>query len=227
MSIRSKSSKCSKRVGAIAAIIYNNDGDNLVSMRVGATNPNSINIPALFITQSDGVRLKNLITNGETVLSLKKSSNSVQGVTIVPGTFYINDVVVRYYEGKSEIFLAAGTSSYRDASQTFFNGEEYGIYKSNDGGNNWNKINVEYDGRIVQPIDLEISPENTIWMSTTRDNRGLGAGLIYESDSSGSAFNLKFQIDGGRRTEIELTTNNEIFVLAATGDAANPVTIKG
>ena len=125
-----------------------------------------------------------------------------------------------------KFILAAGTSSYRDASQTFFNGEEYGIYKSNDGGNNWNKINVEYDGRIVQPIDLEISPENTIWMSTTRDNRGLGAGLIYESDSSGSAFNLKFQIDGGRRTEIELTTNNEIFVLAATGDAANPVTIK-
>ena len=215
-----------QNAGAIAAIIYNNDGDDLVSMGVGATNPNSINIPALFISQSNGVRLKNLITNGETVLSLKKSSNSVQGVTIVPGTFYINDVVVRNFEGKSEIYLAAGTSSYRDASQTFFNGEEYGIYKSVDGGNNWNKINVEFEGRIVQPIDLEISSENTIWMSTTRDNRGLGAGLIYESDSSGSAFNLKFQIDGGRRTEIELTSNKEIFVLAATGDAANPVTIK-
>jgi hypothetical protein len=215
-----------QNAGAIAAIIYNNDGDDLVSMSVGATNPNSINIPALFISQTNGVRLKNLITNGETVLSLKKSSNSIQGVTIVPGTFYINDVVVRNYEGKSEIYLAAGTSSYRDDSQTFFNGEEYGIYKSIDGGNNWNKINVEFEGRIVQPIDLEISSENTIWMSSTRDNRGLGAGLIYESDSSGSAFNLKFQIDGGRRTEIELTSNKEIFVLAATDDAANPVTIK-
>ena len=82
-----------QNAGAIAAIIYNNDGDNLVSMGVGATNPNSISIPALFITQSNGVRLKNFITNGETVLSLKKSSNSVQGVTIVPGTFYILSLI--------------------------------------------------------------------------------------------------------------------------------------
>ena len=97
----------------------------------------------------------------------------------VPGTFYINDVVVRNNDGKSEIYIAAGTSSYRDASQTLFNGEDYGLYKSSDGGINWNKINVEHEGLIVQPIDLEISNDNLVWSSTTRDNRVDGSGLIF------------------------------------------------
>ena len=215
-----------QNAGAIAVIVFNNDGDDLVNMSVGDTDPNSINIPAVFISQSDGIRLKTLISQGETIISLKKSSNSIPGYRIVPGTFYINDVVVRNNDGKSEIYIAAGTSSYRDASQTLFNGEDYGLYKSSDGGVNWNKINVEHEGLIVQPIDLEISNDNLVWFSTTRDNRGRGGGLIFRSDSSGSNFDLRFQIENGNRTEIELTSNNEIFVLAATSDASNPVTIK-
>ncbi len=215
-----------QNAGAIAAIVYNNDGDDLVSMGVGDTDPESINIPTLFISQTNGAELKNLINQGETILSIKKSSNTVQGYTIVPGTFYINDVVVRNNNGNSEIYAAAGTSFYRDASQTIFNGEDYGLYKSSDGGVNWNKLNVEYEGRVVQPMDLEVSNDNTVWMSSTRDNRGSGGGLIYRSDSSGNNFELRFQIENGNRTEIELTSDNQIFILAATSNNGSPVTIK-
>ena len=43
----------------------------------------------------------------------KKSSVQIQGYRIVPGTYYINDVAVRFNDqiGKSEVLVAAGTSS--------------------------------------------------------------------------------------------------------------------
>jgi len=63
-------------------------------------------------------------------------------------------------------------------------------------------------------------------MSTTRDNSGLGGGLVFQSNDDVSASDLKFQIEDGRRTEIEITPNNTIYILAATGNASAPVTIQ-
>ena len=56
---------------------------------------------------------------------------------IVPGTYYINDVVVRFNDqiGKSEVLVAAGTSSYRDASRTIFGSDsDYGFFKGREVG---------------------------------------------------------------------------------------------
>ena len=64
-------------------------------MGVGATDPNDIDIPSVFIRRSDGLRLKTLISRGETKVSMSKTSNTASGYTIVPGTYYINDVMVR------------------------------------------------------------------------------------------------------------------------------------
>ena len=221
-----------QNAGAKAVIIYNkNNGqagwtDDLVPMGVGATDPNDITIPSVFIRRSDGLRLKTLISRGETKVSMSKTSNTASGYTIVPGTYYINDVVVRKNDDKSEIFVAAGTSTYRDASRTIFNGDDYGIFKSVDGGSTWNKINVEYEGNTVQPIDLEIGPNNRVWMSTTRDTNGQGGGLVYMSNNDASAFDLKLTVENGRRTEIEITSNNILYILAATGDSGAPVVIQ-
>ena len=73
-----------------------------------------INIPSISISRSDGNHLKSLINSGDVTLTIKKSSVQIQGYRIVPGTFYINDVVVRFNDqvGKSEVLVAAGTSSY-------------------------------------------------------------------------------------------------------------------
>ena len=221
-----------QNAGAKAVIIYNkNNGeagwtDDLVRMGVGATDPNDIDIPSVFIRRSDGLRLKTLISRGETNVSMSKTSNTASGYTIVPGTYYINDVIVRENGDVSEIFVAAGTSTYRDATRTIFNGDDFGLFKSIDGGSTWNKINVEFEGSTVQPIDLEIGPDNKVWMSTTRDTNGQGGGLVYLSNDDASSFDLKLTVENGRRTEIEVTSNNLLYVLAATGDGSAPVVIQ-
>ena len=111
-------------------------------------------------------------------------------------------------DDKSEIFVAAGTSTYRDASRTIFNGDDYGLFKSVDGGSTWNKINVEFEGILCNLLILEIGPDNKVWMSTTRDTNGQGGGLVYMSNDDASSFDLKLTVENGRRTEIEVTSNN-------------------
>ena len=221
-----------QNAGAVGAIVYNkNNGeanwtDGLVRMAVGATDPNDVNIPAVFIRRVDGLRLKNLINQGETIISMKKTTNVASGNTVVPGTYYINDVVTRNDGGNTQIFVAAGTSLYRDAANTVFGGDDYGLFVSSDNGSTWTRINVEFDGNLVQPIDLELAPDNKLWLSTTRDTRGLGGGLVFQSNDDVSSFELKYQVEEGRRTEIEITKNNILYILAATGQSGSPVVIQ-
>ena len=221
-----------QNAGAVGAIVYNkNNGeagwtDGLVRMGVGATDPNDVNIPAVFIRRVDGLRLKTLINQGETIISMKKTTNVASGNTVVPGTYYINDVVTRNDGGNTQIFVAAGTSLYRDAANTVFGGDDYGLFVSSDNGSTWTRISVEFDGTLVQPIDLELAPDNKLWLSTTRDTSGQGGGLVFLSNDDVSSFELKYQVEEGRRTEIEVTKNNILYILASTGQSGSPVLIQ-
>ena len=62
-----------------------------------------INIPSILISRADGNHLKSLLNSGDVTLSIKKSSVQIQGYRIVSGTYYINDVAVRFNDqiGKS------------------------------------------------------------------------------------------------------------------------------
>ena len=210
---------------------------------------NDIKIPSILISRADGNHLKSLINNGSVRLSIKKSSVQIQGYRIVPGTFYINDVAVRFNDqvGKSEVIVAAGTSTYRDARATIFGGDDdYGIFKGSEDQNGewtWERIPVyaENSNILVQPIDIEISPvDSKVWFSTTRW-RGRGGGAVYVSNDDVSSFEKKFQVTedtnddgtsdssdlgGGRRTEIDIASNNTIWVLGqietANGGLSNP-----
>ena len=210
---------------------------------------NDIKIPSIIISRADGNHLKSLINNGSVTLSIKKSSVQIQGYRIVPGTFYINDVAVRFNDqlGKSEVIVAAGTSTYRDAGATIFGSDDdYGLFRGSEDQNGewvWLRIPVyaENSNILVQPIDLEISPvDNKVWFSTTRW-RGQGGGAVYVSNEDVSSFEKKFQVTedtnddgvsdssdlgGGRRTEIDIASNNTIWVLGQieteNGGLSNP-----
>ena len=182
--------------GAIAVIVFNKDTgqsnwtDDLKTMNIESSSddPSTINIPSVFIKASDGNNLKTWVQSESTSLELKKKTNVYSsGLDIVPGLFFINDVVVRDYNGVSEIYVAAGstkwervTGSRSDDQNTLLGSAHDGIYKSTD-GINWMKVelyhpidtNDEYGpyndvyNRTVVPMDLEIDDENRIWATST------------------------------------------------------------
>ena len=225
-----------QNAGAKLLIIINNIDGPPVGMAAptdGSIDLNSITIPTIMISKSDGNNLRNLINSSDNVkLSIQRTVTVASGYTIVPGTFYINDVVVRNNSGSSEIYVAVGLSGYRDASSTLFGAENYGLYKSTDGGVQWDKIeiNIGTTDNPIQPIDIEISPtDNTVWVSSTRDTSGNGGGGVWQSDSSGNNFTKKYQVDmetDPGRTEIEVTTNNSIWITSSTRDqSSDPIKV--
>ena len=208
-----------------------------------------INIPSILISRADGNHLKSLLNSGDVTLSIKKSSVQIQGYRIVSGTYFINDVVVRFNDqtGKSEVLVAAGTSSYRDASRTIFGSDsDYGFFKGTENADEewkWERIPLyaENSNILLQPIDIEISPaDERVWVSTTRW-RGQGGGAVYVANEDITSFEKKFQITedtnddgiadsqdlgGGRRTEIDISSNNTVWVLGQieteNGGLSNP-----
>ena len=228
--------KTAQDAGAIAVIVMNRDDGSRSDWDSGAitmgasTGSDQVTIPSVMISASDGVKLKNLVLNGEVTVSLSKKNSVVKGITVVPGIFYINDVVVRNSNGKSEIFIATGTSTHRrDGSGShIFGPDDYGIWKSSDAGSTWTKVPVYIDGStsLYQPMDLEISPStNDLWMSTTNNFNGLGGGDILLANEDVSSFTKKYSVTNGQRTEIELAKNGDIYILADVNDSTAPVTI--
>ena len=100
----------------------------------GTEGAGEIKIPSLMISTSDGTRLKNALKSQTVNVTLTEEHSTAKGTTVIPGIFYINDVVVRDNNGVSEIFIAAGTSSHRDAASHIFGADDYGIWKSIDEG---------------------------------------------------------------------------------------------
>ena len=140
---------------------------------------------------------------------------------IVPGTYYMTDIIVRDKDGSSattndsEVFAAIGASFYSsNPINTFVGTNNYGIFKSTDNGSNWSKITLDVEGTTVAPNDFEIGPDNTLWLGTTRNVYGKGGGLVYNS-LDGTNFTLKHTITDGRRTEIAVSklNANTIYVL--------------
>ncbi len=224
-----------QKAGAKLLIIINNQGGyiNMAAPSDGSIDLNSINIPTIMISQSDGNNLRNVLAaNSKVTLSVERTKNVVEGYTIVPGTYYINDVVVRNNNGQSEVYAAVGFSTDRDAAGTRIGADTYGLYKSSDGGSNWKKLNLRMDNsdRFVHPIDLEISPaDNTLWVSSTRHAYSGSGGGVWQSDNLGENFTKMFQVDEDTnpgRTSIEVTSNNTVWIFASTQDPdpqADPV----
>ena len=214
--------------GARAVIVHNKDTgasdweDGLVYMGAGDNDTSSITIPAVHITQSDGEILKNLIDDGDVTVSFSKRVKLyVDNRQIVPGMFFVNDVVVRDNNGVSEVYAAVGSARWDRTTESddgsgdsvytlFGGGTSDGIYKSTNKGQSWEKLDMYlpsddqlsgWQNYPVIPMDLEISNDNKIFASTTHDavygiasTASLGGGRIYRSNDEGSEFSLIHEI---------------------------------
>ncbi|MBR9915218.1 MAG: T9SS type A sorting domain-containing protein [Algicola sp.] len=144
------------------------------------------------------------------------------GQGFINGIFYVNDIVARDNNGVTELYAGIVGKQYFDAaSPANFQGiAEQGLYKSVDGGANWNRFNITHpDGSFKNPSDIEIDINNNIWFTTTSNALGNLGGDIYVS-SDGVTFNLIQNISNARRTEIEISSTdpNRIWVAAAVGN---------
>jgi len=144
---------------------------------------------------------------------------------------YINDVVVRNNAGNSEIYVASSvgynweTDPNANPNQ-WLGFSDYGLYKSTN-GTSFSRLNVTIEGTSTRyhPMDLEIAPDNRVWMSTTnRYTGGSGGGTILESNDDVTSFTVKKEISNGGRTELEIASNGAIYALASLGNA--PIIIK-
>ena len=136
------------------------------------------------------------------------------------GIPFINDVIVRDNSGSSEVYFVSSFGWNWDTGQ-WLGTSDYGLYRSTDNGVSFSKIDVKISGTNSQHqgMDLEIAPDNKIWMCTTnRGNGNSGGGTILVSNANGTSFEEKYKISGGSRTEMEIASNGNIYVLAATSD---------
>ena len=154
-----------------------------------------------------------------------RGTTTNSGTIEVPGTYFMTDIIVRDADGNSattddsEVFAAIGGSLYSsNPSYTYVGRNDYGIYKSTDDGANWSQIALDVNGNSVAPNDFELSTDNTLWLSTTRNINEDGGGRVYSS-TDGLSFSLKHTITDGRRTEIAISklNANTLYVLGEVG----------
>lgn len=211
-----------QNAGAVGVIIINNVSSETPPGMSGDNK--AINIPVVSVTQEGGTQLRSLLANGEVTVKLKIPAIG-QGYLLVPGKNTINDIVVRDNNGSSEVYAAVGTTYYPDAGGAILNGDEYGLFKSTDEGNSWERISlVANDGKQYVPNDLEIAPDNSIWMATTRDAFGDNGGVVFSS-TNGISFSEKHAVSNGDRTEIEFSNSSNLYILADIDDSSSPVKI--
>ena len=206
--------KRAQDAGAIAVIVVNNvsgapilmGGDGLGFNEEG--NPLNITITSVMVSDTDGNAIIAALGNG--VNGTLQPGSNTSGYTILPGIQHINDLVVRNNNGTSEVFFAAAETF---ASGALLGINEVGVYKSTD-GTNFSKL-VLSAGEDLEPNNIKIAADNSIYVSTQSNTFGEGGGRIYHS-IDGSTFTLKHTVPSGSRTEIACspTDANTIYVLA-------------
>lgn len=209
--------KYAQNAGAIAAIVMNNIDGTPIPM--GGTDA-TITIPSLMISNTDGDLLQTALSGGTVNVTLTPSNGGVTG-NVVPGKQHINDVLIRNNAGQSEIFVAVADTYYSASnSVTYMGSNDYGLFKSVDGGINWVEIALPLtqNGKKQVPNDLEIAAGNKIWMSTNSSVSGASGGTIFSS-LDGIVFVQKYVVTGGRRTQIAASSTNAnlLYVLSELG----------
>ena len=216
--------KSAEIAGAIGVIMMNNDRP-ITGMGGDDT---TIMIPSIMISEQDGNAIEAAVSAGTVSGTLNPVIRGAFTGNLVPGQQHINDIKVRNNGGVSEIYVAVGDTFYSDANQTtYLGGPIYGLYKSIDGGANWDLIDMPLTAERNKycPNDIEIGSDNVIWVSTTNSLLyGNGGGKIFSS-TDGNTFTFRHEVPSGKRTQIALSTNNinKIYVLSedSTNGEAN------
>lgn len=213
--------KAAQNAGAVGVIMMNNVAGTPVAM--GGDDP-TITIPSIMISMQDGDLLEAAVLAGTVSGTINPVVAGAFTGNLVPGQQHINDIKVRNNGGVSEIYVAVGDTFYSAANQaTYLGGPAFGLYKSVNGGANWNLLTLPLtvDRNKTCPNDIEIGPDNTIWVATTNSLvYGDGGGRILSS-TNGTTFTTRHTVPSGKRTQIAVSSTNANKVYVLSEDSTN------
>ncbi len=213
--------KAAQVAGAIGVIMMNNVDGTPVAM--GGDDP-TITIPSIMISKADGDILEAAVLAGTVSGTLNPVVAGAFTGNLVPGQQHINDIKIRNNGGVSEIYVAVGDTFYSAANQaTYLGGPAFGLYKSTDGGSNWTLLTLPLtvDRNRSCPNDIEIGPDNTIWVATTNSTvYGDGGGRIMSS-TNGNTFTVRHTVPSGKRTQIAVSSTNANKIYVLSEDSTN------
>lgn len=213
--------KAAQNAGAIGVIMMNNIDGTPVAM---GGDDATITIPSIMISKADGDLLEAAVLSGTVSATLNPIVAGAFTGNLVPGQQHINDIKIRNNNGVSEIYVAVGDTFYSSANQTtYMGGPAFGLYKSVDGGANWNLLTLPLtaDGNRICPNDIEIGPDNRIWLATTNSLvYGDGGGRILSS-TNGTFFSVRYTVPNGKRTQIAVSSSNASKVYVLSEDSGN------
>ena len=209
--------KNAQNAGAVGVLMINNVPGTPIIM--GGTD-NSITIPAVMISKSDGQAILDALNNATAIsATITNNHTDIPLGYLVPGITHINDIVARDNNGVTEIYASAGDSYYGDASLFTVMGEGYqGVYKSTDNGATWQQVVIPEapDGTTYTPFDLEIAADNKIWLTTTRSTVNGATNGALMSSTDGNNFNVVLPANNTGRMELAVskTDPDKMYLLA-------------
>lgn len=199
--------KHAQNAGAIAVLIVNNVTGAPVNLN---GNDGTITIPSGMISKDEGTSIIAQLASTVNV-TMQTSPSFVPNTYSTPGIHHINDIKIRDIgSGNSEIYVAAASSRYRDATPlSVFGLEDYGLYRSSTNGNSWAKLNLPTtpQGSPYAPNDIEIATDNTVWVATTNNYHHHGGGTVLFSED-GANYTVKKTVTYGDRAQIAMFSSN-------------------
>ncbi len=147
------------------------------------------------------------------------------------GIFFVNDIIVRDNNGTSEVYVGVGSTVYATPNGNIGNPSNFlgtfngGLYRSTNGGTNWNRIEnpsmaFTFSGTtgFISPNDFELGADNTLYFgSIASPGIGQGGGRIYSSPD-GLNWTLEQTISQTDRIELATSSSNaNLIYIAAEG----------
>ncbi|HIP47564.1 MAG TPA: T9SS type A sorting domain-containing protein [Lutibacter sp.] len=209
-----------ENAGATAVLMINNVAGTPIQMAPGVDGA-AVTIPAVMISVIEGGIILNAMASGTVNVDFDLDTDNEPVGTLVPGTFHVNDIRAWDNGGSTELFAAISDAFSEGATM---GPGTFGLYKSTDNGDTWNKLNLPQttEGNDMMPNDIEFGADNKIWIATANSRSfGNGGGNVLNStdginfsllDPAGSGHTIP---GGADRVEIALSASDpdKIYIL--------------